>query len=98
VTPEDFDALFDSFRSDAGEQIRIVTRAELDDDGPDFWLFDAGTAEARGVVMHYSDDYRWLGADLVTDSVMLAELDRRRQTALANAVPLNEFLARVRRS
>jgi uncharacterized protein DUF6879 len=77
----------------AGEQIRIVSRAELGDDGPDFWLFDAGTADARGIVMHYSDDYRWLGADLVTDAVLLAELDRRRQSAVAKAVPLNEFLA-----
>jgi uncharacterized protein DUF6879 len=81
----------------AGEQIRIVLRAELDDDGPDFWLFDAGTADARGIMMHYSDDYRWLGADLVTDPVMLAELDRRRRAAIARAVPLNEFLAVVGR-
>jgi hypothetical protein len=45
----------------------------------------------------YSDDYRWLGADLVIDPVMLAELDRRRWAAVAKAVALNEFLARVGR-
>lgn len=81
----------------AGEQIRIVTRAELGDSGPDFWLFDAGTADARGIVMHYSDDYRWLGADLITDPVLLTGLDRRRQAAVAKAVSLNEFLAKVGR-
>jgi hypothetical protein len=79
----------------AGEQIRIVTRAALGDVGPDFWLFDAGTADARGIVMHYSDDYRWLGADLVTDPATLAELDRRRQAAVAKAITFNEFLART---
>lgn len=77
----------------AGEQIRIVTRTALADDGPDFWLFDPGTPQARGIVMHYSSDYRWLGADLVTGSAELAELDERRLQATAKAVPLNEFLA-----
>lgn len=81
----------------AGEQIRIVTRAELGDNGPDFWLFDGGTGDARGIVMHYSDDYRWLGADLITDPVLLAGLDGRRQAAVAKAVPLNEFVAKVGR-
>lgn len=81
----------------AGEQIRVVTRSELGDAGPDFWLFDAGTADARGIVMHYSADYRWLGADLVTDPLMLADLNRRRQAAVAMAIPLNEFLAEMRR-
>jgi uncharacterized protein DUF6879 len=78
----------------AGEQIRIVTRAELGDTGPDFWLLDAGTPHARGVVMHYSPDYRWLGADLVTDHVTLGALAWRRDFALNRSMPLNEFLAR----
>lgn len=79
----------------AGEQIRVVTRAALDDTGPDFWLFDAGTPSARGVVMHYSDDFRWLGADVVTDPMALTELLWRRDYAVARSEPLNEFLARV---
>lgn len=79
----------------AGEQIRIVTRRALGDPGPDFWLLDGGTPEARGIVMYYSDDFRWLGADLVTQPDELDELDRRRRAALAKAAPLNEFLART---
>lgn len=79
----------------AGEQIRVVTRSALGDTGPDFWLLDAGDVRARGVVMHYSGDYRWLGADLVTDPAALAELDRRRTAAIVRSEPLNEFLART---
>jgi hypothetical protein len=51
----------------AGEQILIVARAELGDAGEDFWLFDAGAPDARGVLMHYDEDHNWVGADLVTD-------------------------------
>jgi hypothetical protein len=80
----------------AGEQILIVARAELGDAGEDFWLFDAGAPDARGVLMHYDEDHNWVGADLVTDPAAVATLDRRRQAALAKAVPLNTFLARMR--
>lgn len=48
----------------AGEDIRVVDRAWLDeswDDAPDVWVFDGVTA----AVMNYTENGEWLGVDLV---------------------------------
>jgi uncharacterized protein DUF6879 len=78
----------------AGEDIRIlhVAEGELPDLGDvDFWLFDDSTL----VLMRYDEQGCWLGADLA-DPAVLPEYRRRRDQALALAVPLNEYLSEVR--
>ncbi len=75
-----------------GERISVVLRSAVDDDGPDFWLFDGGTEHARAVLMHYFPDGRLDRRELVEDPEMLAELDAHRDAVSAKAMPLNEFL------
>ncbi len=77
----------------AGERIELVDLADVGDLGPDFWLFDAGTDQARAVLMHYSPDGDLLGRESVHDPARIAELDTIRVRAQAAARPLNEFLA-----
>ena len=78
-----------------GDQVRVAIRPDvLDDDGPDFWLFDEGLPTARAAVMHYDAEGRWLGWDLVAEASALAELGERVRRVDAVAVPLNEYLAR----
>lgn len=74
----------------AGEHIAI---SETVLDGPDFWLIDAGTSEARGVLMHYTPAGELLGREFV--DAALTGLVARRDAARDGAVPLNEFLARL---
>ncbi|MGH3925415.1 MAG: DUF6879 family protein [Pseudonocardiaceae bacterium] len=56
----------------------------------DFWLFDDATV----AVMRYDDEGHFLGADLAPEE-LLDEYRRRRDLALAHAVPLDEYLATV---
>lgn len=76
-----------------GEQIEIVTRARSTRSGPDFWLFDSGTGNARAVLMHYDPAGRPDRKELVLDAATLSELDAVRRDEAANAIALNEFLA-----
>ncbi|MGH8897307.1 MAG: DUF6879 family protein [Egibacteraceae bacterium] len=74
----------------AGEQIFIADRAGLKDLHEDFWLFD----DRDLVTLRYDEDGRWLGVDLRPES----DLDRyraMRDLALAEAVPLADYLART---
>lgn len=77
----------------AGEEILIARRIAVDDWGPDFWLFDGTTPSARAAVMRYMRDGQFEGFDLVDDSKALAQLQQLHDKAVANAVPLNVFLA-----
>jgi hypothetical protein len=79
----------------AGERILLTDADQVGDLGPDFWLFDAGTAATRAVLMRYTPDGHVDGFDLVTDYAELERLQHIQRTAEAHAVPLNEFLARV---
>ncbi|OLT18169.1 hypothetical protein BJF78_12025 [Pseudonocardia sp. CNS-139] len=79
----------------AGERILVVRRDEVGDVGPDFWLFDADTPQARALLMDYDEAGHWLGADLITDPDRLAELSGRLQDVEALAVPLNEYLSKI---
>lgn len=75
----------------AGERI-LLTADRSAWDGPDFWLFDAGTDHAHAVLMHYDDHGTTTGYEPVTDAAALARL-RATATALrAAAVPLNWWL------
>lgn len=74
----------------AGEQIFIADRSGLEGLREDFWLFD----DRDLVALRYDDDGRWLGVDLRPQS----DLDRyraMRDLALAEAVPLADYLARA---
>ena len=74
----------------AGEQIFIADRARLKDLREDFWLFD----DRDLVTLRYDEDGHWLGVDLRPES----DLDRyrvMRDLALAEAVPLADYLAKA---
>lgn len=77
----------------AGERILIAPAEAIDYDGPDFWLFDAGTDHACAVELHYTDDGAVRCREFVTDIADLAEKGRVRDAALGHALRLNEFLA-----
>jgi hypothetical protein len=77
-----------------GEEVLLVQRS-ADVAGPDFWLFDENEPDAHAVVMLYSEQGQWLGADLVTDPREVRELAERLHAVAASAVPLNEFLVSV---
>lgn len=77
-----------------GENVLLVPRA-AGDVGPDFWLFDENEPDAHAVVMRYSEQGQWLGADLVTGQKEVRALAERLHAVAAGAVPLNEFLVGV---
>lgn len=76
-----------------GEEFRILSigQDETLDDLPheDFWLFDDNLA----ISMVYDDEGRFVGAMAVVDSAALETYRRRRDSALARSVPLEEYLA-----
>jgi hypothetical protein len=79
-----------------GEEIRLADRGdhpELKALGPDSWLFDAGTEQAFGVLLHFDDAGHLLDIDAVHDTAGVAELERQREVALAHSVSLAEYLA-----
>lgn len=80
----------------AGEEIRLADRGtypELGTLGPDFWLFDAGTSGAFGVLLHFDADGDLLGVEHVTETGVVRELERQREVALARSASLAEYLA-----
>lgn len=80
----------------AGEEILIADRAKspgLAGLGPDFWLFDEGTADAYALLMRYDHEGHFLGFDHTADPQNLAECGRQRATALSHSVSLNSYLA-----
>lgn len=75
-----------------GEQIRLLRRDEHPDvEQQDWWLFDAGTADAACWVMRYTDDGAFLGADLADEDTLRACEETAR--LWERAQPLNAFLA-----
>jgi hypothetical protein len=78
---------------DAGEDVRIIAVPEggRPTELPlhDFWLFDD-----RDVwKMHYHENFRFAGAELLDDPEVVARHLRWRDLALARAVPLRDYLA-----
>jgi hypothetical protein len=71
----------------AGEDIRIADRhhPELDDVGPDFWLFDDTTV----AVMRYDAEGRYRGAEAAEDATPYR---MQRDLALSRSVNLDAFL------
>ncbi len=76
----------------AGEQVLIADRDAhpqlVSLENGDFWLFD----DRLVVRMRYDDQGHWLGAERAPDAD-LQEYHRRRDLALAHAVPLEDYLA-----
>lgn len=76
----------------AGEDIRII--AVPGGGWPaglpryDYWLFDDHDVWR----MHYGDDHRFRGAELLDDESMIADHLQWRDIALDQAVPLDEYL------
>jgi hypothetical protein len=78
---------------DAGEDVRIIAVPEggRPRELPlhDFWLFDD-----RDVwKMHYHENFRFAGAELLDDPEAVAQHLRWRDLALTRAVPVHEYLA-----
>jgi hypothetical protein len=77
----------------AGEEIRIISVTEgiWPDSLPrhDYWLFDDHDVWR----MHYGEDHRFAGAELLEDPATIADHLEWRDIALAQSVPLQEYLA-----
>ncbi len=87
------------FTADAGEDVRILQRASwaempLGPEPPDFWLLDDATVG----ILEYASDGSWLGVLLVTDPSEVTTYQRLRDSALAEALPLRDYLAALRAS
>ncbi|WP_329564962.1 DUF6879 family protein [Streptomyces sp. NBC_01361] len=82
---------------DAGEDIRVVPRAEavrIELPDYDFWLFDSRTL----VRMHIDDTDTTVGAELVDDAAEVLAACRARDAAQAAARPSAEVWEQVRSS
>lgn len=79
-----------------GEQVRIAdlnAHPELEQLGPDFWLFDAGETDEFAVVIHYDENGALLGLERSDDVGWCKE---QRDTAMAYSVSLAEYVAEKR--
>jgi hypothetical protein len=63
---------------------------------PDFCLFDAGTPDARAVLMHYASDGSLLEREFVADPIEAARLATVKDETMRRSASLNEFLARLK--
>jgi hypothetical protein len=61
---------------------------------PDFYLLD----DRIVAVMEYDDIGRWLGGEVISDVSEVARYRLVRDQALSAAVPLNDYLAAMRRT
>lgn len=76
-----------------GEDIRIISVPDgtwpKEVPRHDYWLFDDHDLWR----MHYHSNYRFAGAELLTDDSVIADHIRWRDTAIAQAIPLDDYLA-----
>lgn len=86
LTDAEFNELFTTFERTAFRLDRTA-HADLEALREDFWLFD----ERDLILMRYDPDGRYLGAERATDPD-LGEYLRRRDLALAHAVPLRDYV------
>ena len=78
----------------AGERILVTIGNSVPTDA-DYWLFDGDDIGDRyAIVMHYAEDGAPERFELTTDHRRFEELSRYRDGLLAEAIPLNEYLAR----
>ncbi|WP_436757831.1 DUF6879 family protein [Streptosporangium sp. V21-05] len=75
----------------AGEEIRYMDREQAIDLGLpqlDAWLFDSN----RIALLHFDDDDRLLGAEVITDSSRIEEHKAWREVAWQNSLTRQEFI------
>lgn len=77
------------FANEAGDDIRYLIRDRAGADLPehDYWLFDS----RKLVKMHFGDDDRFLGGEVITDSSVIVQHNYWRDVAWHHAVPRREF-------
>lgn len=78
--------------ADAGEDIRITTRAHWNPPPHDFWLVDDTVAR-----MDYDTHAVWQGVWLSHDPAVVAEHEKQRTAALTASIPLHTYLTQRRR-
>lgn len=90
----------DAYRENVavGEQVGIADSRDTDGHlGPDFWLFDAGSTQAEGVIMHHDPSTgELLDVEHLTRAGRpgrLEELERQAQAALSAARPVDVFVS-----
>jgi len=80
------------FAAKAGEEIRYLDRAQAEGlPDLDFWVFDSKWA----AILRFDDDDVLLGAEIVTDPVVVVELSAARDDAWHRSVSRETFSARV---
>ncbi|MGH3812466.1 MAG: DUF6879 family protein [Pseudonocardiaceae bacterium] len=78
------------FANNAGDDIRYLIRAKaeaLDLPGHDYWLFDS----RKLVRMHFGDDDRFLGGEVVEDPTMIVRHNYWRDAAWHYAIRRSDF-------
>lgn len=79
------------YTSEAGDDVRYLTReqaAELPQ--YDYWLFDS----RKLVKMHFGDENRFFGAEVIEDPVAIVEHNYWRDAARHHAMTRDEFVAK----
>lgn len=90
----------DAYRENVavGEAVGIANQRDIPDPvGPDFWLFDGGTANAEAVIMHYDPaTAELLELEHLTAAsapARLEDLNRQAEIATQAAQPLDRFVS-----
>jgi len=81
------------FTRGAGDDIRYLARDQADAaelPKHDFWLFDS----RKLVKMHFGDDDRFVGAEVIEDRSTIVEHNYWRDAARHHAINRDEFVAR----
>ncbi|MGH3905218.1 MAG: DUF6879 family protein [Pseudonocardiaceae bacterium] len=81
------------FTREAGDDIRYLSRDQADAaelPKHDFWLFDS----RKLVKMHFGDDDRFVGAEVIEDPSAIVEHNYWRDAARHRALDRDEFVAR----
>lgn len=80
------------FTREAGDDIRYLTRGHAGDlPQYDYWLFDS----RKLVKMHFGDDDRFVGAEVIEDPAAIVEHNYWRDAARHRAAIRDEFVARL---
>jgi hypothetical protein len=83
---------WNQYNAEAGEEVSYLDRERADRIGlpaHDFWVFDG----ERVALMYFTAADRLLGADLITDPVVVERHERWMDLAAAHAVPYRKFVA-----
>lgn len=80
------------FTREAGDDIRYLTREQATElPQYDYWLFDS----RKLVKMHFGDDDRFVGGEVIEDPAVIVEHNYWRDAAKHHATTRDEFVARL---